>query len=347
MNDYLENVNKLSQYLRTKILDDSNSDDTKSSDLPSSFLGDHLEIYIYGEWIHRNCQTSDSKEDKYKYKDRGLYPGHLYAFGVGVVLCEDATIDSFECPTIDRIMDRLANIDQPMERSYIVKKCMDINDKPFLIMVLNQSLKELLDSFGFDVVPILAQSHSIENGISKFGRELLPPNIKYEGIIFTGKNILKAIKLKNPIADGNDPKNMERYSKFKKYIEELYHPSMPLQIQRNQTMLLKTIKRFMDYHNKSSNVDKSESHSQIQFERAYYSAKSKFPFFSDECNMKTEIQDQERDSAFNEILEKYKRTIKNEMLKDLANDETTSTSAYLDQLIIDRIKFDLNISKEL
>ena len=96
-----------------------------------------------------------------------------------------------------------------------------------------------------------------------------------------------------------------------------------------------------------TNVDKSESHSQIQFERAYYSAKSKFPFFSDECNMKTEIQDQERDSAFNEILEKYKRTIKNEMLKDLANDETTSTSGYLDQLIIDRIKFDLNISKEL
>ena len=46
----------------TKILDDSNSDNRKSSDLPGSFLGDHLEIYIYGEFeptvqVDRLCSS--------------------------------------------------------------------------------------------------------------------------------------------------------------------------------------------------------------------------------------------------------------------------------------------------
>ena len=79
----LQNVRLLAQYICTKLQDvsDIESNGTKAS---HGKLDELLDLYVYGEWIHRNCQTSDSKVDKYNYKKRGLVPGHLYAFGVGI-----------------------------------------------------------------------------------------------------------------------------------------------------------------------------------------------------------------------------------------------------------------------
>ena len=57
-------------------------------------INERIEIYLYGEWIHRNCQTADSNLDKYNYKQRGILPGHLYAFGLGIVLLPESATES-------------------------------------------------------------------------------------------------------------------------------------------------------------------------------------------------------------------------------------------------------------
>ena len=349
MEAYLQNVSNLSQYLQEEITKSLKLSEKSSIDVINSVLSDELEVYVYGEWIHRNCQTSDSKEDKYKYKDRGLNPGHLYVFGVGVVLNNDDRNNFTDHKILDVILDSFGCIDavEPKRQSYVLRKAMNTRGQPFLLLLLNRFLKSLLEKFGFDVVPILAESCNLNQGISKFGPQLLPPNIEYEGIIFTGSNIQTAIKMKNPCAEGNDPTNLERYEKFKKYIENSFDP-LHAHIQQENKLLLKIMKQFIDYHGVGTR-DKSKDDSSVQFERAYYSAKSKYPFFSDELNMKSEMS-QEEESCFKELLDKYKRTLKEEITQDLRKTlsrdyekikENYFGNTCLEQMISDKLTHDL------
>ena len=350
----LQNVSNLSQHLREEIAKSLNFGEKGTIRNGSSISEDELEVYVYGEWIHRNCQTSDSKEDKYKYKNRGLSPGHLYVFGVGVVLCTNETRNLSESATLDIIFQKFGCINANSQncQSYVIRKSMDMRGEPFLIILLNKSLKNLLERFGFEVVPILSESCNLKEGILKFGPQLLPPNIEYEGIIFTGSDIQKAIKMKNPIAEGNDPTSLERYLKLQSYLERSCE-SLDAHVQHENKMLMGIMKRFIDYHGDSSK-EKSKANSSVHFEQAYYSAKSKFPFLSDNSKMKLEMQDDEKDTCFKELIDKYKRTLKEEIIRDItkavlqSSDNITGNSfddACLDQLISDKVMNDLKLEK--
>ena len=351
----LQNVSNLSQHLREEIEKSINIGENGTIHHGSSISEDEIEVYIYGEWIHRNCQTSDSKEDKYKYKNRGLSPGHLYVFGVAVVLYTNETRNLIESAKLDIILEKFGNINaiNQNSRSYVIRKSLDIRGDPFLIILLNQSLKHLLERFGFEVVPILSESYNLKEGILKFGPQLLPPNIKYEGIIFTGSDIQKAIKLKNPDAEGNDPTNLERYQKLQSYLEKSCD-SLDAHAQHENKMLMGIMKNFIDYHGDSSK-EKSKVNSSVHFEQAYYSAKSKFPFLSDNSKMKLEMQDDEKDMCFKELIDKYKRTLKEEIIQDLrgmlqdGNNMTGKSfdDACLDQLITDKVMNDLKLENDI
>ena len=323
-----------------EISKNSNLMDSESTQTVNSTQEEGLEVYVYGEWIHRNCQTSDSKEDKYKYKDRGLNPGHLYAFGVGLVMNGNGN-NSSDSTKLDSVMEKLANspANQTDNQHYIIQKCMDINGQPFLIMLLNQTLKTLLNRFGFHVVPIIAETLNIEEGILEYGPRLLPPNIDYEGVIFTGSYLERAIKLKNPSAEGNDPMNIERYKKFHKHVEDNDHsPSHPF-IERSKTLLL-IMKKFIDYHGNNSYTNQLNSSVTTHFERAYHSAKTKFPSLCD-----VESTDHKKDPGWKKQFDMYKKALKDEMLQDLS--KTTQDSKNIDKSILDPARLDQFINDTL
>jgi len=115
------------------------------------------------------------------------------------------------------------------------------------------------------------------------------------------------------------------------------------------------MKKFIEYHGDSSK-EKSKDSSLVHFERAYYSAKSKFPLLSDNSKMKLEMQDDEKDMCLRELIDKYKRTLKEEIIQDIRkamlqdSNKITGNSfddACLDQLLSDKVMHDLKLENHI
>ena len=82
-----ENVSNIAQHIRAKLCQTCKAlEPSFCMDELRYALNERLEICVYGEWIHCNCQSADSKIDMYNYGQRGLMPGHLYAFGLSIIL---------------------------------------------------------------------------------------------------------------------------------------------------------------------------------------------------------------------------------------------------------------------
>jgi len=347
----LQNVCLLAQYICTKLqeVSDIKANSTKES---HGQLDELLDIYVYGEWIHRDCQTSDSKFDKYNYKKRGLVPGHLYAFGVGMAL-KPEVIGQTNCKmsSIEEFINLLSiTDDEANENSFVVQKCIDLQENPFLILTLNSSLKTLLNRFGLDVVPILGEYRNVQEGILEFGTKLIPPATLYEGLIFTGPLIGEAIKMKNPCAEGKDPLNASRLEKLERHIKETSNHS-PFDNNGIPKNVIEIFKKLVEYHDLNSQPnDTFGSDRKNQFQRAYQSAKTKFPHFSDERSIKSNDALLGPHQGELPTIDTYKNCLRGEMIKDLKcsyegkknNNITSFHEKELDEFICDMISNELD-----
>ena len=69
MSSSLKNTSQLSKYIFSKIKEVAMAIDTDITTEMLQEVEENSDLFVYGEWIHRDCQTSDSKFDKYIYKE--------------------------------------------------------------------------------------------------------------------------------------------------------------------------------------------------------------------------------------------------------------------------------------
>jgi hypothetical protein len=227
---------------------------------------------------------------------------------------------------------------------FIVQQCLDVDENPFLVLFINPSLKRLLERFEFETVPILGQYSSMKQAIIKFGGELVPPAVRYEGVIFTGIHLEGAIKLKNPIAEGNNPSNSERYKMLDKHVQcKNEDPNILSRGPYENEVMLMKIRNLVVYHTSSkgsTNHQSLGSDTLLQLEIAYQSAKTKFPHFSDDIIDTKPNAFKIQDSLDqNEKLEMYKISLRKEMMGDIkSNRPNVSLSiSYLDNYLSEKL----------
>ena len=348
MSSSLKNTSQLSKYIFSKIKEVAMAMDTDITTEMLQEVEENSDLFVYGEWIHRDCQTSDSKLDKYIYKDRGICPGHLYVFGIGIVVKFEALNSStHERVDASKLIHWLSCIKDDSgnnKEMFIVQQCLDVDENPFLVLFINPSLKRVLERFEFETVPILGQYSSMKQAIIKFGGELVPPAVRYEGVIFTGIHLEGAIKLKNPIAEGNNPSNSERYKMLDKHLQ--CKNEDPNILRRgpyeNEVMLMK-IRNLVAYHTSSkgsTNHQSLGSDALLQLEIAYQSAKTKFPHFSDDIiDTKPDAFKIQDSLDQNEKLEMYKISLRKEIMGDIkSNSPNVSLSiSYLDNYLSEKL----------
>ena len=315
----LENVSKIKKYICNKIANMHEAMDSASSFAVCQKLDKEMDVYVYGEWIHRNCQTSDSNVDKYNYKQRGLVPGHLYAFGFSIVLrCEPTSHVNSNPIDLDALMELVSKVsyEGKNENTFLVRKISDIQDNPFLVVLLSNPLKTFLNGFKFETVPILGETQSVEEGILTFASQLHHPSINFEGIVFTGHDLVKAVKLKNLNAEGRNPLNLENYQRLELYIRKTKDKRSTCEkCKKNTELLFSIIRGIVGYgstcpSNIQTEINQSTSCSYIlnsQFQRAYESARTKYPYMTDCYETEESVQK----------MEGYKNSLKCEMLRDL------------------------------
>ena len=348
MSSSMKNTSQLSKYIFSKIKEVAMAMDTDITTEMLQEVEENSDLFVYGEWIHRDCQTSDSKLDKYIYKDRGICPGHLYVFGIGIVVKFEALNSStHERVDASKLMHWLSCIKDDSgntKEMFIVQQCLDVDENPFLVLFINPSLKRVLERFEFETVPILGQYSSMQQAIIKFGGELVPPAVRYEGVIFTGIHLEGAIKLKNPIAEGNNPSNSERYKMLDKHVQcKNEDPNILSRGPYENEVMLMKIRNLVDYHTSSkgsTNNPSLGSDALLQLEIAYQSAKTKFPHFSDDIiDTKPDAFKIQDSLDQNEKLEMYKISLRKEMMGDIkSNSPNVSLSiSYLDNYLSEKL----------
>ena len=145
---------------------------------------------------------------------------------------------------------------------------------------------------------------------------------QYEGVIFTGIPLEGAIKLKNPIAEGNNPSNSERYKMLDKHVQcKNEDPNILSRGPYENEVMLMKIRNLVDYHTSSkgsTNHQSLGSDALLQLEIAFQSAKTKFPHFSDDIIDTKPYAFKIQDSLDqNEKLEMYKISLRKEMMGDI------------------------------
>ena len=344
----LKNTSQLSKYIFSKIKEVAMAMDTDITTEMLQEVEENSDLFVYGEWIHRDCQTSDSKLDKYIYKDRGICPGHLYVFGIGIVVKFEALNSStHERVDASKLIHWLSCIKDDSgnnKEMFIVQQCLDVDENPFLVLFINPSLKRVLERFEFETVPILGQYSSMKQAIIKFGGELVPPAVRYEGVIFTGILLEGAIKLKNPIAEGNNPSNSERYKMLDKHVQcKNEDPNILSRGPYENEVMLMKIRNLVAYHTSSkgsTNHQSLGSDALLQLEIAYQSAKTKFPHFSDDIiDTKPDAFKIQDSLDQNEKLEMYKISLRKEIMGDIkSNSPNVSLSiSYLDNYLSEKL----------
>ena len=348
MSSSMKNTSQLSKYIFSKIKEVAMAMDTDIKTEMLQEVEENSDLFVYGEWIHRDCQTSDSKLDKYIYKDRGICPGHLYVFGIGIVVKFEALNSStHERVDASKLIHWLSCIKDDSgnnKEMFIVQQCLDVDENPFLVLFINPSLKRVLERFDFETVPILGQYSSMKQAIIKFGGELVPPAVRYEGVIFTGIHLEGAIKLKNPIAEGNNPSNSERYKMLDKHVQcKNEDPNILSRGPYENEVMLMKIRNLVDYHTSSkgsTNHQSLGSDALLQLEIAYQSAKTKFPHFSDDIiDTKSDAFKMQDSLDQNEKLEMYMISLRKEMMGDIkSNSPNVSLSiSYLDNYLSEKL----------
>ena len=348
MSSSLKNTSQLLKYIFSKIKEVAIAMDTDITNEMLQEVEDYSDLFVYGEWIHRDCQTSDSKLDKYIYKDRGICPGHLYVFGIGIAVKFEAlnssTHEKIDASKLIHWVSCIKDDTGNDKEMFIVQQCLDVYKNPFIVLFINPLLKRVVERFEFETVPILGQYPSMKQAIIKFGGELVPPVVSYEGVIFTGIHLEGAIKLKNPIAEGNNPSNSERYKMLEKHVQ--CNNQDPNILSRgpydNEVMLMK-IRNLVDYHSSSKgsiNHQSIDSDALLQLEIAYQSAKTKFPHFSDDMiDTNPDTFEAQDGLDQNEKLEMYKISLRKEMMGDIkSNSPNVSLSiSYLDNYLSEKL----------
>ena len=296
-------------------------------------LNERLEICVYGEWMHRNCQSADSKIDMYDYGQRGFMPGHLYAFGLSIILTDTNKSNSVKLD-INQILKWISCISDEDETSiepFVIKKCMDLRERPFLIFFFNSRLQILLKKFHFETVPMLSDKLVLNEAIRVYGNQLISPNSKKEGIIVTSPNLSDVFKMKNPVAEGNNPSNIERYSKLRQYFSDSQEDSNSNMIKEANSITLNIIRQMAYY--KYAKLGKINScldgdNFRCQLLQTYKSAVTKFPLINDYLNKVylSNMEQNQRLVLMQQEYQKYKNLLRCEMIRDLVNHRVNNAS---------------------
>ena len=111
--------------------------------------------------------------------------------------------------------------------------------------------------------------------------------MKKEGIIVTSPNLSDVFKMKNPVAEGNNPSNIERYSKLRQYFSDSQEDSNSNMIKEANSITLNIIRQMAYY--KYAKLGKINScldgdNFRCQLLQTYKSAVTKFPLINDYLN---------------------------------------------------------------
>ena len=334
----LEKVSNIAQYIRAKLYEICKTTEPFfRMDEMRHALDERIEVCVYGEWIHRNCQSADSKIDMYNYGQRGFTPGHLYAFGLSIILSEANNSTTSVKLDIDQILKWIICItDEDGKTSiepFVIKKCADLRESAFLIFFFNGRLQKLLKEFQFETVPILSDNLVLDEAVRVYGHQLIPPNSKNEGIIVTSPNLSDVFKLKNPVAEGNDPLNIERYAKLEQYFSDNQEYSNAEWTKKTNSKTLNIIRQMAFYYKENVKLRKvnnclDSNNFKCQLLQAYNSAVTKFPHFSDYLNevYSPNMEQNEMQVLAQQEYEKYKNLLRYEMIRDLVNNRINNAS---------------------
>lgn len=133
-----------------------------------------FQTLLYGEWLQH--RTAVSFEDRYQYKERGFKSGHLYVFGLSIILDNE--------PTEAESMQLEKTLSEELGDSII--------DKPeprIFTFGLGSKLLEFLKKHGMDAAPFIAEC-SFEAALlnEAFTEKLI--NRTIEGFIMTGQGFI-------------------------------------------------------------------------------------------------------------------------------------------------------------
>jgi hypothetical protein len=209
-------------------------------------------VIVYGEVIQRG--TASSKEDKFKYGERGFEPGHLYAFGLGLYF-QEAAMD----------MGEMERARMAMEEQGFCTRCKECDENdPYLICILNEKLSELFFEHGLRTVSYDAMP--LEDVFELYESALLAEDLT-EGIVITCARTQTVFKWKG-LEESFSPERVQHFHGLDEELAEWPRVLRPLAAVGN--VVLEQQERLA----KSKRLVK-------ELEVAFTSAKSKFPAYED------------------------------------------------------------------
>jgi len=255
-----------------------------------------IETLVYGELIQAG--TSTSKEDKYKYREKGYDAGDFVVFGCGI--CFEDTLDS----------DQMS-----MAKEHLIAKGFNVmivedthTNTHYLVILMNDVLKKYLLDVGITKI-IKFEETTIDKCLKTYCNQLTENRV--EGIIIT----LNSLILKWKGVEENYPDS------FMQTIEDLYkairfmHPGKEESVNYMRKVAQASSKqRKMKTSSRSvqGSATKVSGGSIEDFlESAYNSARSKYPRMEELWNLKKKEKDNQNAKNI------YIQTIKQEIIKDL------------------------------
>ncbi|XP_071745381.1 uncharacterized protein AIMP2 isoform X6 [Lepeophtheirus salmonis] len=130
-----------------------------------------LLLTVYGELIQKG--TATSREDKFRYRERGFLPGNWYAFGVSIVVDQTSVHEIIEKLRVIGFHARSVKAKglsgEPLENDHI-------------IVTMNQCLEKVFNLFQLPTIP--TESLPFSKLFSEYEGKLLQPD-SCEGVVIT------------------------------------------------------------------------------------------------------------------------------------------------------------------
>jgi len=255
-----------------------------------------IETLLYGELIQAG--TSTSKEDKYKYREKGYDPGDFVVFGCGI--CFEDTLDSGQmCIAKDHLIAKGLNV--------MISEDTHTNSH-YLVILMNDVLKKFLLDVGITTI-IKYEDTTVEKCLKTYCNKLTENKI--EGVIIT----LNSQIFKWKGVEENYPDS------YLETIEDLYklirfmHPGKEESVDYMRKVAQASTKQRKSKTSSKTAVQsgKKTCGGTVEdfLETAYNSARSKYPRMEELWNAKKK----EKDNA--NVKNIYIQTIKQEMIQDL------------------------------
>lgn len=133
-----------------------------------------IELILYGELVQKG--TATCKEDKFRYRQRGIDEGEFYVFGGGI-----AFEDKLNPSQISKALNHLRS------KGFAVTNNMnEQTGRSYLILLMNHVFSNLLASYGIQVIK--HEEMSLKQCIQSYGEKLMENEI--EGIVINFGDVI-------------------------------------------------------------------------------------------------------------------------------------------------------------